>query len=276
VSSSAMSYVCGRKSKLDIKGSFEDGVSCPPSIAAPGCEPLRPHSLTGAWRARFGLGASLCCLVAAGAGCDQKAPRQNAAPAPAPPPSVAARAAPAVPPQSPVRYLFPASSSGSKVEFIAALPTGEIKGSFSKFSGTIVAVGIDPSRASVTAQIDMTSVQTADPALTARLKSPALFDVARYPQARFVSTAMQTGGDLGATNTMTGTLEWRGITKVVSVPMTLHLRSSGVAVDAELSINRKDFGIVSPGRRGALVADKVRVLLDIYAEPVNPVPSPLP
>jgi polyisoprenoid-binding protein YceI len=76
---------------------------------------------------------------------------------------------------------------------------------------------------------------------------------------------------MGATNTATGTLELKGISRPIRIPMTVHLRSNGVDIDAEVAIHRKDFGLVYAGKRDALINDEVLVELTIYAEPSNTV-----
>jgi polyisoprenoid-binding protein YceI len=212
---------------------------------------------------RSGLLGPICLIAAVG--CDGKASHGKVDVGPPPPP--AAPAAP-IPQTSPVRYDF-SPSSGSTIRFVARRLHGSIEGSAERFSGTIVAVDSDPARASVTAEIDMRSLRADDPHLTLLLQSPALFDVVRHPSARFVSTGMKRGGDMGATNTVTGDLELKGITRSITIPMTLHLRPNGVDVDAEVAIHRKEFGIVYPGKRDALIKDEVLIELNIYGEPVN-------
>src|SRR3989441_7960520 len=80
------------------------------------------------------------------------------------------------------------SPGNSKVEFVAAKITRSHNGSFKQFAGTIDLVpnSIEGSRVSI--DIDTASVVTDEPDLTAHLKTPDFFDVAKYPRATFVST----------------------------------------------------------------------------------------
>lgn len=207
-------------------------------------------------------------LLIAAIGCSQRPPRSNVDGVPSPPVAAPAPTESPAPWADPVRYTF-SPSSGSTIRFVARGLHGSIEGSVERFSGTIVALESDPARASVVAEIDMRSLRTADPRLASLLGSSALFDVARHPVARFASTRMKRGGDMGATNTVTGDLEMNGVTRSISIPMTLHLRRNGVDVDAEFSLHRRDFGLVYPGKRDALIDDEVLIELAIYGEPAR-------
>jgi polyisoprenoid-binding protein YceI len=79
----------------------------------------------------------------------------------------------------------------SKIEFTASKVTGHHNGSFEKFNGEIQHVDNDPTKGRVTITIDMSSVKTDTPKLTEHLKTPDFFDVAKFPQAQFVSTEIK-------------------------------------------------------------------------------------
>ncbi len=104
----------------------------------------------------------------------------------------------------------------SKIEFIGSKVTGSHNGSFPKFSGQIDYAGA-PEKSRVSITMDTNSLTTDDPKLTEHLKTPDFFDVAKFPQATFVSTEIKPGGDKGATHTITGNLTMHGVTKVDNV-----------------------------------------------------------
>ena len=83
--------------------------------------------------------------------------------------------------------------------------------------------GLD--RSSVAATIDAASADTNVPLLDKLLKGADMFDVARYPQIRFVSTRFERTGD--ARGTLTGDLTIRGTTQ----PVTLDVTFNGFAPD---------------------------------------------
>lgn len=47
---------------------------------------------------------------------------------------------------------------------------------------------------------------------------------------------------------MTGNLEFHGVTKSIRFPANISLAGDNVNVKSEFGINRKDFGIVYPGK----------------------------
>ena len=80
-------------------------------------------------------------------------------------------------------------------------------------------------RSSVATTIDAASVDTNVPLLDKLVKGADMFDVARYPQIRFVSTRFERTGD--ARGTLTGDLTIRGTTQ----PVTLDVTFNGFAPD---------------------------------------------
>ena len=89
------------------------------------------------------------------------------------------------------RYVITPDSS--EVKFVGSKVTGSHNGSFKKFTGTIDFTG-QPETSRVSISIDTDSLETDTPDLTKHLKTADFFDVAKYPQATFVSTAIKAGG----------------------------------------------------------------------------------
>src|ERR1700752_4896855 len=77
----------------------------------------------------------------------------------------------------------------SRIEFVGSKVTGSHNGSFQKFSGEIHYTG-DVTTSHVTITMDSDSLTTDPPDLTKHLKTADFFDVAKYPQAKFESTAI--------------------------------------------------------------------------------------
>jgi len=101
--------------------------------------------------------------------------------------------------------------------------------------------------------------------LVGHLKSPDFFDVEKFPVTRFQSTKIETGGERGATHTVTGNLELHGVTKSIRFPASISLAADNVSVKSEFGINRKDFGIVYPGKPDDLIKDEVLIRLNLVA-----------
>ena len=177
--------------------------------------------------------------------------------------SVSAPVAPAPAAAGAVKYTF--SNADSRIEFVGAKVTRKHDGSFQTFSGTINLVENDPTKSSVSADIDIASITTDTEKLTGHLKSPDLLDAAKYPKATFTSSSIQAGGEKGATHTVTGNFQLHGVTKSISFPATVKASADAVEVDAEFAINRKDFGIVYPGMPDDLIKDDVLLKLHVRA-----------
>ena len=152
----------------------------------------------------------------------------------------------------------------SKIEFIGSKVTGKHNGAFEKFSGGIDYAGTpEKSRVNVTMETD--SLTTDDANLTKHLKTADFFDVAKFPQATFASTEIKAGGTGGASHTITGNLTLHGVTKSVTFPATINVTPDAANVDANFSINRKDFGINYAGAQDNLIRDDVVLKLIIRA-----------
>lgn len=152
----------------------------------------------------------------------------------------------------------------SKVEFVAAKVTRAHNGSFKQFNGTVELVNNSVEGSRVKIDIDTNSVVTDEDALTKHLQTPDFFDVAKFPKATFVSTNIEPT-NAGTTHEVTGNFDLHGVKKSITFPATIHLTPDSVTVDAEFSINRKDFGIVYAGKADDLIRDGVVIKLTVKA-----------
>ena len=126
----------------------------------------------------------------------------------------------------------------SKIEFVASQVTGSHSGSFGDFSGQVDFAGI-PEQSHVNITIKMDSLTADDPKLTNHLKTADFFDVAKIPEASFVSTAIKAGGEGGTSHTVTGNLTMHGVTKSITFPATINVTPDAATVDSSFSINRR-------------------------------------
>jgi len=161
-------------------------------------------------------------------------------------------------------YLF--TNQGSTFGFTGAKVTAKHEGSFEKFQGTIQVPDGDPAKGQVTLEVETASLKIDPEKLAGHLKTADFFDVEKFPKATFVSTGVKSGGDGGATHTITGNLTLHGVTKTISFPANVKLEGDAVKVTSEFAINRKDFGIVYPGKPDDLIRDDVLIKLDINAK----------
>jgi polyisoprenoid-binding protein YceI len=149
------------------------------------------------------------------------------------------------------------------------LMVSKVRGQFETFSGAItVAPDGTPS---VSAEIDVTSLNTGNAQRDGHVKSADFFDVEHYPVATFASTSVRPNGEAYL---LDGNLTIKGITK----PVTLDLEFNGVSpgqgygevsgYEASIILSRKDFGIdidLPMETGGAVVGDKVTITINVEA-----------
>ncbi|MBM3737433.1 MAG: YceI family protein [Acidobacteria bacterium] len=179
-------------------------------------------------------------------------------------------AAPAVHAE-PVSYRI--DSSHSSVQFsIRHLMVANVRGEFSKVSGSLVWDAVNPEKLSVTAVIDVTTINTREAKRDADLKGPDFFDTAKYPEAKFVSKRVSRSGD---DLLVVGDLTMRGavheVTLTASVPPAEVKDARGnfkTGTTATGKLSRKKWGIVyNPALEtgGVVIGDEVTLTIDIEA-----------
>jgi polyisoprenoid-binding protein YceI len=146
----------------------------------------------------------------------------------------------------------------------------KVRGYFRDFSAEIVTAEV-PEQSTVTATIDLSSIDTRQEQRDAHIRSADFFDVESYPQMSFRSTAVRTQGPDWFVD---GELTLKGHTR----PVTLALELNGFGADAyggyragfsaKTEINRNDFGVdikMPMDGGGVVVSDKISVELEIEA-----------
>jgi polyisoprenoid-binding protein YceI len=171
-------------------------------------------------------------------------------------------AAPAPAPAAAKTYAF--SPANSKIEFTGSKVTGKHDGGFNKFVGELNVANGKLAGSGNKVVIDMTSTFSDAERLTGHLKSPDFFDVAKFPTATFVTTAIEPT----ATNSIvTGNLTFHGVTKQISFPAKIEVTDDAVKLDAEFFLNRFDFDIKYPGKTDDLIRQEVVLRLKVDAKP---------
>lgn len=162
------------------------------------------------------------------------------------------------------------SPENSKVEFVAAKVTRSHNGSFKQFTGAIDLVKNSVADSRVLIDIEAGSVVTDEDDLTKHLKTPDFFDVAKYPKATFTSTKIEAANAGGATHNVTGNFDLHGIKKSITFPATIQVAPDSVSVNAEFAINRKDFGLLYPGKADDFIRDGVVIKLTVKVARAKP------
>ena len=165
---------------------------------------------------------------------------------------------------------FAASPDGAgnvELEFTGSSALGEQPGFFQSITGEAV-VGEGGALKALRGTVDLSSVLTNADRLTNNLKTaPGFFEVDKFPTAKFVSTDIAAAaGAGGATHLIRGNLTLRDQTKSISFPATVSVTADAVKVDAEFSVNRRDFGVTYEGGTAfPEIRDLVRIRLSIDA-----------
>ncbi len=168
-------------------------------------------------------------------------------------------------PAAPAAWAIDSNHSAAQFT-VRHLAISNVRGEFGNIRGTIVFDDADPSATRIDATIDASSVNTRVAGRDEDLRGPAFFDVAKFPEIAFHSTAVRPAG--ADRFSVTGDLTMHGITRAVTLeveamPAVKDPRGRerrGAAATTKLS--RKEFGVSGdPG----IVGDEVKVTIDLEA-----------
>jgi polyisoprenoid-binding protein YceI len=155
------------------------------------------------------------------------------------------------------------------------LMVSKVRGHFTKFEGRIVTAA-DPMESTVTATIDLASIDTSNQQRDDHIRSADFFEVEKYPTMTYHSSGIRRDGD---DLVLDGELTLKGVTR----PVPLKLEVNGFGPDAfggdpgviaragftaTGEIDRTDFGISFNGPvpgGGVVLAERVQIVLEIEA-----------
>lgn len=159
----------------------------------------------------------------------------------------------------------------SEVGFtVRHMMVSKVRGRFSTFGGTIV-TGEKLTDSTVTAEIDLASIDTNNAQRDEHIRSADFFEVETYPTMTYRSTALRADGD---DYVLDGELTLKGVTR--QVPLTLEFNGFGpdpyggtrAGFTATGQINRHDFNVSFSAPMetgGVVVGDKITIHLEIEA-----------
>lgn len=151
------------------------------------------------------------------------------------------------------------------------LMVSTVPGTFDDLQGTITydpAVSAD-FKADVSVQA--ASVNTRNSKRDDHLRSPDFFDAAKFPTITFVAKSL-TGAE--GKYTLAGDLTLKGVTKEVSIPVTIEGPAKGmkgesiIGLSGQLTINRQDYGVIwnkALDNGGVAVSNDVNISINIEA-----------
>lgn len=162
------------------------------------------------------------------------------------------------------------------VEFAAKhMMITSVKGRFGEVAGTVVIDEAHPDRSSVTAEIQVASIDTRVEQRDAHLRSADFLDVDNHPTLTFRSTRVEgAAASPGDTFRVVGDLAIRGTTREVVLDATYEGRGRDpwggerVSFSATAKIDRRDFGltynqVLETG--GILVSNDIRLSFEVQA-----------
>ena len=171
------------------------------------------------------------------------------------------------------KAIYQIDSAHSSAQFtVRHMMISNVRGEFTKLSGSIAYDPADPANSSVEATIDAASINTRDPQRDAHLKSADFFDVERFPALTFRATEI---GVRDGEGKVKGDLTIHGVTREA----VLHVEGPTpeakdpwgnlrIGATATAKINRKDFGLAwnaALEAGGVLVGEEVKITIDLEA-----------
>jgi polyisoprenoid-binding protein YceI len=158
--------------------------------------------------------------------------------------------------------------------FVKHLGISTVQGDFTKVTGTVMLDDTDITKSTVSATIDVASVDTRVSRRDDDLKSDGFFDATKYPTITFQSTKVETAGE--GKLKVTGNLTIKGVTKEVTLDVTgptapiTAMGNQRRGLSATLKINRQDFGV---SKDAGMVGDDITIMIDCEMTPPPP-PKP--
>jgi polyisoprenoid-binding protein YceI len=161
--------------------------------------------------------------------------------------------------------------SHSEVGFsVRHLMVSKVRGRFTSFEGSFTTAE-DPLGSTLSASVDLASVDTGDAGRDEHLRSADFLDVERYPTLSYRSTGIRRD-DHGFV--VDGELSLHGVTREVPLRLEVHgfqaspFDDTRTGFTATAEIDRRDFGVefnapLEGG--GVLVGNKVEITLEVEA-----------
>jgi polyisoprenoid-binding protein YceI len=159
----------------------------------------------------------------------------------------------------------------SQVGFAVRHLMSKVRGTFDEFSGQIVTAD-QPAESTVTAVVELSSVNTGLAMRDDHLRSSEFFDIAQNPKLTFASSALRQDDGRWLLH---GDLTIKDITKAVELEVEfLGIDPTGaqgeprIGFEARTTISRGDFGVsfgLATDGSKIIIGDRIEVTLDIEA-----------
>lgn len=168
-----------------------------------------------------------------------------------------------------VRYVIDASHSSATFS-VRHLMVTNVRGEFTSLAGEATVDLENPGASTVTASIDVASINTREEKRDAHLRSADFFDAEQFPKITFASKSVRRKGD---GFDVVGDLTIHGTTKEVALNVEeLTAETSDpwgnrrIGASARTKIKRSDFGMTwnaALEAGGMLVGDEISITIDV-------------
>lgn len=176
-------------------------------------------------------------------------------------------------PQAAQAKVYKVDPAHSSVGFTIRHFVSLVEGRFKEFTGNIDYNAANPAASSVNFTIQAQSISTDNEKRDEHLRSADFFDTAKYPTLSFVSKKV-IARDKDHLDVV-GEMTMHGVTKAITVPVTILGVSPGakpgselIGFKSEFTIDRKDFGLVynrTLDKGGTVLGDEVTIRLLVEA-----------
>ncbi|MBI3315085.1 MAG: YceI family protein [Candidatus Omnitrophica bacterium] len=140
-------------------------------------------------------------------------------------------------------------------------------GAFDDYQGAITYDPADPAAFKADVTIQAKSIDTKVTKRDDHLRSVEFFDVEKHPALTFTATKLD---KQDGRTVLTGDLTMKGVTKEVSIPVTISgpVQGTTIGLSGSFTLNRQDYGInwnKALDNGGLAVSDEVKVDINIEA-----------
>ena len=160
----------------------------------------------------------------------------------------------------------------SEVAFsVRHLMVSKVRGRFTSFEGSFE-LAPDPLESTLTASVDLASIDTGNPDRDAHVRSADFLDVDQHPTLTYRSTGIRPEGDGFIVD---GELSLHGVTKSVPLHLEVHgfqpnspFGDTRAGFSASAEIDRPEFGVefnAPLDGGGVVLGNKIQISLDVEA-----------
>ena len=161
---------------------------------------------------------------------------------------------------------YTVQTNASQLGFSAVFQGASVDGHFGQWTAAIRYDPADLAASHFDVKVATASVKTSDSDSESALPGKAFFDVARFPEAHFVTTRIHRNGSQVIAD---GELTLRGVTQPVSLQVSFKPQAGGATLDVGGTVKRLDFSVGSGeyGDTSVIGADvKIRAHLQLVTK----------